>query len=121
MFPQGDGGRVGEPAGGEVQEAEPLFLGRELRQQLVEIDIEAIAGLVVHQRQAVAVQDAAAQGGDADGAEGLGFLALAVVFALQDLDAPQAGRQHEEARRDPPRHEAEGSVALVDLVEDEHG
>ena len=51
----------------------------------------------------------------------LGFLALAVVFALQDLDAPQAGRQHEEARRDPPRHEAEGSVALVDLVEDEHG
>ena len=112
---------VGDAARGEELFAQPGFRLVELRDEFVEVDVEPVARLVVGEGNAVAVEDAAADGGNADGAEALGFLALAVFRAGEDLDLPEPGGEHEQTEADTHRDDAEWAFPPVDLVEDEHG
>src|SRR4051812_4943011 len=57
--------------------------------QFIQVNVEIVTGLIFGQRNAVAIEDLAANGGNAHGAVGLGDLILTVFAMGKHLHRPQ--------------------------------
>ena len=81
--------------------------------EILEVGVDDVGGLVVRQRPALGIEDAAAHGGQAHGAHGLIFLILHVVQRRGYLHVPQAGQQDAHAQHQQRAHAVEAPVLFA--------
>jgi hypothetical protein len=114
-FPEGDG------IGDDAARAHARVLGLEFIAQFVEIQSDVVTRLIFGERDAVAIQDFAADRRDAHGAEGLGLLIFRVMPVGNHLHKPEPDEQRAHTRKHANRQHPQMRVALFKLVENEHG
>ena len=114
-----EGQRVGDPL--QLPSASVSVFGAELLAQFVEVKADVVAGPVLGNGHALPIQDLAANGRDANGAERLRLLVLRVVTVGNDLHPPEANDKNPDAQQDREGQRPQVGVVLLQLVENDHG